>query len=293
MNPHVHSYTSMGTEWKVTVWDAIPQEKFSSLMQSIMSRSEDFDATYSRFKKDSFVSLLSQKKGTIVVQEDFMNMLLWYRKLYIPSGKKINPLIGFTISDLGYDAEYSLVPQKHIRQTPDLFETIEVLDEKTISIKEPVLFDFGALGKGYFIDVIGNILRQAGLERFLVDGSGDVLYEGSGFPIEIGLEHPNDNTKVIGKVSVEKGSVCSSGTNRRRWANHTHMIDPHTTTSVEEFIIASWVISDTAVYADGVATSLFFVDPSELSSLSSFQYCLLNKNMEIKKSPHFGGEFFI
>jgi thiamine biosynthesis lipoprotein len=283
----------MGTEWKITIWDDISKDRFLDLIKEIVKKSEKFDLTYSRFKPESFVSKISQKKGEFSVEKDFMNMLVWYRKFYLLSEKKLNPLIGFTISDLGYDAEYSLIPKKEIRKTPDLFDTVEIVGEDMIRTKEPVLFDFGALGKGYFVDVIANFLRENGVERFLVDGSGDVFYEGGGISIVMGLEHPYDPTKVIGSVSLKRGAMCSSGTNRRRWANLTHVIDPHKNTSVEEFIIASWVTGDTAVFTDGLATCLFFCSPESFSSMGNFEYCLARKDLKIKKSPGFEVELFV
>jgi len=283
----------MGTAWKIQVWDNISDTIFNTLMDSIKTRSSIFDNTYSRFKKDSFIARISNHVGKVEVQSDFMNMFLLYRNFYLLSGGKINPLIGFTISDLGYDGEYSLIPQKDIRKTPDLFEAVELIDEKTIDIKIPVLFDFGALGKGYFVDCIGSMLREAGLSRYLVDGSGDILYEGAGTGIVVGLEDPTDSKKILGKYTIKEGSLCSSGTNRRRWRNYTHMIDPHTNSSAEEFITASWVYSKKTVTADALATSLFFVSPEKFETEYDFQYCLINKDKNIKKSAGFEADFLL
>ena len=53
--PLSKAYESMGTHWQVTVWDPISGELFESLIKEILVKSAAFDATYSRFKKESLV----------------------------------------------------------------------------------------------------------------------------------------------------------------------------------------------------------------------------------------------
>ncbi len=292
--PRVFSYESMGTTWKITIWDSLEEHRAHAIEERIQKASHDFDHTYSRFIKDSLVTTLSTQTGEVEVPDHFMAMLHRYRALYLPTQKKLNPLIGFTISDLGYDAEYSLTPRTVPRATPDLFETVTITGPHTIVIQEPVLFDFGALGKGYFVDRIADILKEAGLRAFLVDGSGDIFYSGETAdgpsPITVGLEDPSDPRNVIGVLSLKKGSVCASAINRRTWSAYHHVIDPGSNTSPEE-ITATWVVSDTAEMADALASCLFFVPPEALKDFS-FEYCILNKERKLKSSPGFTAELF-
>ncbi len=280
----------MGTTWKISVWDEISDVLFQEIEQDVIAQSQKFDQTYSRFIKDSFVWDLTKKTGVVEVPEHFMNMLKWYKKFYEPSGKKLNPLIGFTISDLGYDADYSLIQQQTIRPTPDLSTAVNIVDDSHISLTEFVLFDFGALGKGYFVDVIANFLKQKNIKQFLVDGSGDVSYVGNGHAIRVGLEHPDDPTKVIGVVEMKQGTMCSSGTNRRKWGEFSHIIDPQFGTSQNQ-ILSTWVMAETAAVSDALATALFLAPP-EAFSFVPFEYCILNHEYKIKRSAGFVAELF-
>ncbi len=157
-----------------------------------------------------------------------------------------------------------------------------------------MLFDLGALGKGYFVDVIEQRLTSAGLKRFLVNGSGDISYKGTG-AISVGLEHPGDPTKVIGVIEMtgakNSSCMCSSGINRRKWGKYNHVIDPHTSSSPDE-IIATWVIAPTTAIADALASCLFFVAPENFASKYQFEYCIMNKENKIKKSPGFEATFY-
>lgn len=278
-------YSSMGTEWNISFFETLDESRFASVRDDIMHMSEEFDRTYSRFIKSSLVWNIAANAGTYTVPEDFIRMLRWYVALYEASDRKLNPLIGFTISDMGYDADYSLVPREVIRDTPDLSAAVRIIDDSHIETMVPVLFDFGALGKGFFVDRIASYLQGCSVSHFLVDGSGDIYYAGPG-AISAGLEDPRDESKVIGVVAMQEGAMCASGVNRRRWNTYHHVIDPQTNESTQG-ILATWVLAPHATMADALASCLFFVAPDALATAYPFEYCVMNDEGLIKKSAGF------
>lgn len=279
----------MGTKWNISIWDALEDAFFIELEKEVVKMSHAFDQTYSRFIRTSLVWKIAEKAGTYEVPEDFLNMLRLYFDLYESSGKKLNPIIGFTISDLGYDDTYSLKQKEIVRPTPDLLKTVQI-DGAKVTIAEPVLFDFGALGKGYFVDKISKYLKGKGIKRFLVNGSGDIYYSGIE-SISVGLEHPGDKSLVIGSIDMTAGAMCASGISRRRWGEHHHVIDPLKSLSAGEDIVATWVIAKNAALADALATCLFFVPPDALFAYT-FEYVIMNKENKVKKSAGWKGKFF-
>jgi thiamine biosynthesis lipoprotein len=217
-------------------------------------------------------------------------MLRTYRELNRATGGKINPCIGFTISDVGYDATYSFEEKVHIRKTPQFHDAITIEDDTHITIHEKVLLDLGALGKGYIIDTLFEFLRSEGLTHFLVDGSGDIRYTSLDHPITCGLENPFDTTQVIGTFTMTEGALCASATNRRRWGNDKHhYIDPRTGESPKD-IVSTWVFAQNATIADGLASALFFVAPEALSQWE-FEYAIVNNQQQLKNSAGFA-QFF-
>ena len=286
--PHKHAYDAFGSHWEITVWDDIASSHFHALMREVLARSEQFEAIFSRFIPTSLVSRIATERqtGEITVPRDFTAMLRLYFQLYQATDGKITPLIGHTLSDLGYDAAYSLTPQKIVRLSPDLLETVTLIDSAHIAVKYPVLFDFGAIGKGYFCDRIADFLRENAIRRFLVNGSGDIVYEGNSEAIHVGLEHPGDTTKVVGSVEMTRGALCASGTNRRRWRNYHHIIDPDTTTSPEH-LLATWVIAENAALADILATALFLAAPQALRTAIPFEYATLDPTLILHQSHDF------
>jgi thiamine biosynthesis lipoprotein len=288
---NTYTYEALGTQWKITIWDTIPKNIFDNLISEILNITREFENKYSRFKDDSIVSKISNNLGVFNARKEFVDILKIYEKFYYISNKKITPLIGNTISDLGYDKDYSLTPKKEIRYTPDFDSAIKIIDETHIEIKEKILFDFGAIGKGFLIDKISDYLQQKNIQRFLVDGSGDMYYENNNSKekIRIGLEHPFDHTKVIGIIELENGSLCSSATTRRHWREYNHYIDPSDNTSPDE-IIATWVIAKNASTADALCSTLFFTKENSIDL--DFEYCILDKNLALRFSKNFRAEFF-
>ena len=283
----------MGTSWSISFFDVPAGGNCNDAITDVQRESEIFNQLYSRFVPDSLVTRIAESSGGIFeVPDDFMRMLSLYQALYAASAKRMNPLVGFTLSDLGYDSAYSLTKKETVRITPDLFETVRVIDKNHIETTEPVLIDFGALGKGYFVDRIAEILRERGFAHFLVDGSGDLFYESpSTTPLTIGLEDPHDTQKVVGTLSLTRGALCGSSGSRRAWGGMHHILDPHTNTSPTD-IVATWVAAPRAALADALATCLFFVTPESIPSLYEFEYCIMNKERRVKHSPNFPAEFF-
>jgi FAD:protein FMN transferase len=284
--PDIFSFEALGTVWKITIFEKLGALKYKKIQNLVFSCAGEFDETYSRFKPLSFIRKLGTTRGKVSVPVDLVKMLMIYEKLYLPSNKKLNPLIGGLLSDLGYDECYSLKPKERHANVPDYVDSIQIIDNKTIDLKNNLLIDLGALGKGCLIDKIYDLLYNSGLKRFLVDGSGDIRYKGEGIKIKVGLEHPGDFSKVIGALEMTEGALCSSSGSRRKWDKYHHIIDPQTKSSPKD-ILSVWVFSEKAVVSDALATALFFSPPEDYSSIYSFEYCILNKEMKIKRSDGF------
>lgn len=287
------SYEVMGTLWKIVMYEKLDESVEVFLEKDLREKLENFDRLYSRFKDDSLISLISQKTGEVEVPADLVNILRIYKEFYEVSRRKFTPCIGSLLEDTGYDKEYSLKEKDTFRAVPSL-DSVLIVDDTHITLQEKVLLDIGAIGKGYFVEILSQYLRSLGYTHFLVDGSGDVFYETKGETLRMGLEDPRDTTKVIGIVDMKRGSMCASATNRRSWGDRSHYVDPSTALSPRE-IIATWVIADNAAYADALSSLLFFIAPEEVERgfpELSFSYCIMNHEGKIKKSQDFAATFF-
>ena len=285
MLEHKYAFEALGTPWVIETANEIP-----ALVKSrIGARIELFDAQYSRFRNDSLVTAISKKAGTYAFTEDAVKLFDFYKDLYRRTDGKVTPLIGDVLARAGYDAKYSFTrtPQKELVA---LDEAMEWNGSKVHTL-QPITLDVGAAGKGYLVDIIAAILDGAGIDEYVIDASGDLRHTGASNNM-VGLEHPLDPTKVIGSVQVQNKSLCASASNRRAWGEDMHHIfDPDTMAPTRE-VIATWVIADEAMVADGLATALFFVDVAQLRDGYEFEYVRMFADGAIDYSPHFEGELF-
>lgn len=306
------NFDAIGTSWQIDTYDEIPESKkdqiFSDLLNAIMKRIAIFDKDYSRFRNDSLVADMSRTAGLYQLPSDALPMMNLYYKLYALTGGAFTPLIGQTLVDLGYDEKYTL-EEKVIDGVTKPVTWNEALNydskNNTLEIKKPVLLDFGGIGKGYLIDIVGDILLENGIHSFCIDAGGDILHicdeaerDDSNSstseikPLRVGLENPENTKQVIGVIEIKNKSICGSSGNRRAWKNYHHIINPHTGESSRN-ILASWVITKTTMVADALATCLFFVPPEVLIEGGfDFEYLILNPDFSIKKSKGFEAEFF-
>ena len=152
--------------------------------------------------------------------------------------------------------------------------------------------DFGAAGKGYLVDSIGLILEKNKISSYCIDASGDIRYrQKDRLAIRVGLENPLNTKQVIGVVNLSNQSICGSSGNRRTWGEYHHIINPLTLTSPTN-ILSTWVIADTAVISDALATALFFIKPEIFLKDFSFHYAILYKDYSIVSSWDFPGAFY-
>ncbi|MFZ2804108.1 MAG: FAD:protein FMN transferase [Patescibacteria group bacterium] len=284
-------FEAIGTHWKIDIDEDIPDAQRDAAVAEVMGRIGIFDRDYSRFRPDSLVTEMSHRAGTYDLPDDADPMLRLYQTAYQLTGGLVTPLIGQVLVEAGYDAEYSLIP-KELHHPPSWEEAIEFQPPKTLVVKRPALLDFGAFGKGYLVDIVGEILWKNGLRSFCVDAGGDLFHRSAdNEPLRVGLEHPQDFSKVIGIATVANRSLCGSAGNRRAWGEFHHIINPQTLSSPRD-ILAVWTVAKTTMLADAMATCLYFTSPDKLSKYFTFDYLIMYPDSSIKTSKGFPAEMF-
>lgn len=287
MSPVV--FEAIGTRWQIDIWDDIQENAQADILQKIHARIAEFDKHYSRFRDDSLVSMMTKQAGEYIMPDDAPPLLALYETMYRLTDGSMTPLIGQVLVEAGYDATYSL--RSGEVHTPPRYDEVVSYHHPKLILKQPALMDFGAAGKGYLIDIVGDILKREGVSRFSIDAGGDILHSRAEPVLRVGLENPLDATQVIGVAWLGRGSICGSSGNRRVWGKYHHIINPHTLTSPKD-IVAVWAMADTALVADGLTTALFFASPDVLRQAYSFEYALLRSDMSLESSSGFPAEFF-
>ena len=283
------NFKAIGTSWSVHIPNSdISEEEIST---KVKSRIEIFDKTYSRFREDSLVSEISREAGTYKFPDDADKIFSFYKDLYEVTNGLVTPLVGQILVDVGYDKEYSLKEKSEIGKIKKWEDVMEYSDG-VLKTKEPIQLDFGALGKGYLVDIVSGVLNENNIFDYTINAGGDILYKTTkDKALRVGLENPTDTKEVIGVAEIINKSICGSAGNKRAWGKHHHIINPETTESPKH-ISALWTVAKRTILADGLATALFFVKPEKLMKIYDFEYAILWEDNSVNVSKNFPGTFF-
>lgn len=289
------SFNAIGTQWEIETYEPLVRGQ----QQRILRRIEEFDTTYSRFRPDSLVSRIAAAPdgGCFDFPDDSLALFDLYDRLHMATAGAVDPLVGRDLELLGYDRTYSLTPASnlvradaHARGRATWSKDI-IRDGTSLVTRRPLVIDVGAAGKGYLVDIVSEILRLAGFNQFVVDGSGDLRHSGD-YSIRVGLEHPFDPQLVIGVANLRDRALCASAITRRAWGDGLHhVLDARTGVPVRN-VVATWVVADDAAIADGLATALFFTRADHLAEVFRFSYVRMFADGRAEISQNFDGKLF-
>ena len=283
---HAWTFEAIGTAWQIDTREPLAPD----VRAAVLGRIEQFDRSWSRFRDDSLVADIARRPGQWEMPDDAGRLFELFTELNDLTDGAVNPLIGRTLSDLGYDASYSLTASDDPRDVPP-WSSIE-LSAGVLTTDEPVLLDVGAAGKGLLVDQVAAIVGRE-VDELTVDASGD-LYHGGTAPLRIALEHPLDAGRAIGVAEIQAGdALCASATNRRAWGDGLHHVIDARTGRPTDDVIATWVVvAGSCMRADGLATAHFFADPGALMDRFDHQFVRMHADGRVQWSPDFPGEIF-
>ena len=124
--------------------------------------------------------------------------------------------------------------------------------------------DLGAIGKGYAVDKLAELLVEWGFERGMVHGGGSSarLIQPDARGWKLGLRLPHDPTAVIGSLRLRGGSIAGSGV----LAGERHIIDPKTGLPSQRRV-GAWCVAPTAALSDALSTAFMTMDEPAIEAL--------------------------
>lgn len=149
--------------------------------------------------------------------------------------------------------------------------------------------DLNAIAQGYSVDVVASYLQNNGIENYKVEIGGEVAVRGvnsAGDLWRIGIERPVDSSftgqygfqKII---SLDNKSLATSGSYRKykiiNGKRFSHTIDPLTGFPINNNLLSVTVISDFAIDADALSTSLMVMGKD-----SAIKFIDQTKDLKIK-----------
>lgn len=278
--PAAWRFDALGTPWRIDTEEPLPD----AVRATVTQRIDRFDRSWSRYRDDSLVARIAREPGRHPLPAEAGALLALYAELYAATGGRLSPLVGGALTAAGFGPRLAGVPDAVPR-----WEDALAWDGTHLDTATPVLLDVGAAGKGLLVDLVSELLAEAGIARSVVDGSGDLRIRD--VPMRIALEHPADARKAIGIAELRDGALSASAGNRRIIGARHHVLDAVTGLPARD-VVATWAVAADELTADGAATALFFdPDPAWLAR-RGVEWVRMLHDGTLEASPHFPGEVF-
>ncbi len=238
-------HRALGTGIIISSSKPIPQR----VEQRIRAFIDEYERTLSRFRADSLVSRMARAHsgGEFEFPVWAQPLFAIYDEFYAATSGAFDACVGADLLAFGYDNSVQFVPESaasssensgnyswtnYRRALPVTWADISRdSGGTTLCTNKPAHLDFGAVGKGYLVDLLTKIIKDeldgdlpaycdsyADFD-FLVNAGGDMraCFSDEDCQIKVALENPFDTTQAVGVASIASGALCASSTSRKRW----------------------------------------------------------------------------
>ena len=261
MTVHV-TFPAIGTTVFVAVRDGRDLADAERLARRVLA---DVDATCSRFRDDSDLTLVNRHPGRWVAVDP---LLVAAVEVACAAARRtdglVHPLLGRPLVQLGYDRDFGLLREFGAGLVPvtapslDSWHDIRT-DADGVRIPEDTALDLGATGKAWCADLIATALERHLRGPSVVSVGGDVrVARPDGRPWLVGIsEHPGRAAEET--IAVSAGAVATSTTRVRAWTRdgvrRHHLLDPRTGLPVAEVWRTVTAVAATCVGANTASTA--------------------------------------
>ena len=241
----------------------------SDLTQSIKTELLKVDASLSPFNKESVITAINENKD-VSPDEMFKEVF----SLAMDISKETDGAFDITVAPLvnawGFGFKNGSQPSHH--QVDSLlqlvgYKKVSMADGKVKKQDPRIMLDCSAIAKGYGTDRVARLLRNRGVQNYMVEIGGEVVTSGVNperLPWKIGVTKPTDDSLNTGHelqtiLNLTDKAMATSGNYRNFYykggKKFAHTIDPKTGYPVQHSILSATVIAKSCAVADAYATS--------------------------------------
>lgn len=250
--------TAMGTRFEIALWGD-DQAGLRTRGEAAIEEIQRWHAQLSWFDPASFLSHVNARAHAepVTCEPEFFALLALCQSVFRNSGGAFDPSIAPLMRAGGFRSEPRCEVARSSAFALTGFDQV-VLDHtrRTVRYATPgVSLDFGAVGKGWALDMAASVLREAGVNRALLHGGTSSI---------LALEPPPDEPDW--KVALADGpvvrlrnrSLSVSAPHGRTVSDHAqthgHVLDPRTGLSAQAASVAA-VTGQSAALTDAWSTA--------------------------------------
>ena len=241
----------------------------SDLTASIRQELMRVDYSLSPFNKESVITAVNQNREVMLdpyFVEVFNNAMEISRETKGAFDITVAPLV----NAWGFGFKHEQMPTK--RQVDSLRQIIGyqkvALKNGKVEKQDPrMMLDCSAIAKGFGVDAVARLLRDRGVQNFMVEIGGEVVTCGVNaqrLPWRVGVVKPSEDSLSTGHelqtiLNVTDKAMATSGNYRnfyyKNGRRYAHTIDPKTGYPVQHSLLSATVLAASCTVADAYATS--------------------------------------
>lgn len=269
--PHTFHFDAMATTFSVSIaQEDIDQNYASQAANAVRLEVERLEEELSRFKPSSEIWRLSLLKPG---QRSRVTLATWdclalAKAMYEETHGAFDITVGHLIR------RWRLADGSRRQPLPEEIESLREqtgshlfeLHDEDLSITvhaADLVFDLGALGKGYALDQAVNVLNDWSIHRALLNAGDSTLLALDPPTGEVGwelrLDHPQCPTVALQQQALSGSGFAEQG---------EHIIDPRTLCPVPMRPERSYALAPTAALADALSTACMILTPDEVTALA-------------------------
>lgn len=288
----------MGTLVTITIYDE-NKEMAENAITEAFKEIERIESLLSNYQNDSEVYLLN-KNGEL---DEASNELIYVLGKSLRYGDLSRGAFDITVQPILDLYSYSFEELKRAPTDEEIKQKLRLVGYENVFIenrhieftKPEMKITLGGIAKGYAIDKAIEVLQKQGVVHALVNAGGDMRAIGNkgNENWQIALQNPRNKNDYIAIIPLNNKSVATSGDYERYFnENKTfhHIVDPRTGYSATELISVT-IITDKAIDADALATSVFVLGREEglelVESLDGVEGLVITNDREIVRSKGF------
>ncbi len=243
---------------------------------------EQLNQSMSTYRNDSEISRFNKLTATgkpFAVSSDFLKVMMAADAIHdLTKGAwdgTVHPLVnlwGFGQSQ----------PIKKVPAQADISKALENVGFNHIEVsaqgylkkrRKLVTINLASIAKGYGVDMVAALISELGYRNFLVEIGGEVFASGrrgDGHQWKVGINRPDKDaaaTDVYKALVLENRAMATSGDYRNyvkiQGRDYSHIIDPRNGYPVSNGVVSASVIAPNCTLADGLATALMIMGPTE------------------------------
>jgi thiamine biosynthesis lipoprotein len=274
------SRPAMGTSFEVYLY-APNRERASELFEAAFDEIERVEAALSNYRSSSELSRINASAADAPVVTD-PEVFALLERAFVYSGESdgaFDVTVGKLMKAWGFfrDAGHYPSGEELDRAREQTGWQRVRLDKRTRSVlflAPGIELDLGGIGKGYALDCVARVLREAGVKAALISSGSSSIYAigappgKTGWPVRV--SDPLDRTRTLSTILLNDQSLSTSGNYEKFFQlngrTYCHIMDPRTGRPVEGTLQTS-VIASEATDSDALSTAAFVMGPERAARL--------------------------